>query len=159
MDRISCSVLSLAMGACALLPFQAANAGASNFFMPILDVTIFVPCANNGAGELVALNGKGHYTFITTTTPTSETIGTTFQWQLSGIGMLTSLKYRSNWGGQTRETFEGFPLPINFTSDNIIRVFGQGPGSNFILRSTIHKTINADGTVTAKVDNYNVSCK
>jgi hypothetical protein len=153
------TILSIAIGTSALLHFHAANAVSSNFFTPILDVTVLVPCANNGAGELVDLNGNGHYTFTTTTTPTAISITTAYRWQLSGLGRLTGAKYQSSWGGQTKESFEGIEFPYHYTSIGTIRVTGQGPSDNFVMRTTIHKTVNADGTVTAYIDNYNVSCR
>ena len=42
---------------------------------------------------------------------------------------------------------------------NNFRIIGQGPGNNFLVHETFHVTINANGVVTATVDNFSVECK
>jgi hypothetical protein len=42
---------------------------------------------------------------------------------------------------------------------NNFRIIGQGTGNNFLVHETFHITVNADGTMTASVDNFSVDCK
>jgi hypothetical protein len=42
---------------------------------------------------------------------------------------------------------------------NNFRLIGQGSGNNLQVHQNVHITINANGTVTATVDNTSVDCK
>lgn len=42
---------------------------------------------------------------------------------------------------------------------NNFRMIGQGPGNNFAIHQNIHITVNADGEITAQVDNHRVTCR
>ncbi|HMH83261.1 MAG TPA: hypothetical protein VK531_10350 [Gemmatimonadales bacterium] len=59
---------------------------------------------------------------------------------------------------QTSNTFST-PLPIEFTFVNNFYMIGQGPGDNFKVHETFHFPINANGVVTAVVDNFRVTCQ
>src|SRR5215467_3765370 len=50
-------------------------------------------------------------------------------------------------------------FPFNTTLVNNFRIIGQGTGNNFLVHETFHITVNADGTMTAFVDNFSVDCK
>jgi hypothetical protein len=50
-------------------------------------------------------------------------------------------------------------LPYTFTYINNFRMIGQGPGNNFLVHTTNHVTINANGEATATVDNTSTECK
>jgi len=49
-------------------------------------------------------------------------------------------------------------LPFTFTSVNNFRIIGQGPGNNSVVHENTHITINANGTITASVDNFKATC-
>ena len=59
---------------------------------------------------------------------------------------------------QTSNTFST-PLPIEFTFVNNFYMIRQGPGDNFKVHETFHFPINANGVVTAVVDNFRVTCQ
>jgi len=42
---------------------------------------------------------------------------------------------------------------------NNFYMIGQGPGNNFKVHETYHYTIDANGELTAFVDNFSVTCK
>jgi hypothetical protein len=42
---------------------------------------------------------------------------------------------------------------------NNFRIIGQGPGNNYLVHEVFHVTINANGEVTAYVDNFSIECK
>ena len=122
--------------------------------------SVFVPCANGGAGEVVVLSGTLHL-LSHQTVSNSGNFHVKFHAQpqgVSGVGLTTGDQYRAT--GVTQEEFHSNgPLPITDTFINNFRIIGQGPGNNFSVHQTIHITINANGVLTAFVDNTNVDCK
>ena len=126
-----------------------------------INLTIFVPCAAGGAGELVDLSGPLH-TLITFTINGNNVSGTAhFQPQgLSGTGETTGDKYQAT--GVTKDT--SFKLSLqngqaNQTFVNNFRIIGSGAGNNFLVHEEAHITFNANGTVTVFHDNLSIECK
>src|SRR5213082_1836238 len=126
-----------------------------------IDLTIFVPCAAGGAGELVDLSGPLH-TLITFTINGNNVSGTAhFQPQgLSGTGETTGDKYQAT--GVTKDT--SFKLSLqnaqaNQTFVNNFRIIGQGPGNNYLVHEVAHVTFNANGTLTVFHDSFSIDCK
>ncbi len=121
----------------------------------------FVPCAADGAGEIVELSGTLHIlTRVTVDSAGGVHLTTHFQPQgVGGIGLTTGDHYRGT--GVTRTTSNersaGFPASSTFV--NNVRVIGQGPGNNFDLHQTVHVTVNANGDVTANVTNSRTTCR
>jgi hypothetical protein len=77
---------------------------------------------------------------------------------ISGVGMLTGDKYQGT--GVTQEHFNDHAgLPIEDTFVNNFRIIGQGPGNNFLVHTTLHITIDANGVLTADVVNASTDCK
>jgi hypothetical protein len=123
-------------------------------------LTVFIPCAANGAGEVVDLAGPLH-TLISFTINGNNVRGYThFQPQgIIGIGETTRLKYRAT--GITQESFKN-SFRNGQASDTFVnnfRIIGQGPGNNFLVHETEHFTISADGLVTVSHDNFTVVCQ
>jgi hypothetical protein len=123
-------------------------------------LTVFIPCAANGAGEVVDLAGPLH-TLISFTINGNNVSGYThFQPQgIVGVGETTGNKYHAT--GITRETFKNSLRngQANETFDNNFRIIGQGPGNKFLVHETEHFTINANGSVTVFHDNFSVVCQ
>jgi len=121
-------------------------------------VTVLVPCANGGAGELVDLSGTLHVLILVTVDSDSGFHAKShFQPQgVSGIGQTTGAKYQAT--GVTQSQFNG-KVGSEFTFVNNFRIIGQGPGNNFLVHQNVHVTVNANGEVTANVDNSSVECK
>ena len=146
----------------ALLPFVIAPANAALQVNSAADITlsVFVPCAAGGAGEIVDLSGPLH-TVITLTINGNEVSGYLhFQPQgISGTGATTGDKYQAT--GVTRTSFSTslHNGQANTTFVNNFRIIGQGPGNNFLVHETAHITINADGTVTVNHDNLSTDCR
>jgi hypothetical protein len=125
-----------------------------------ISLTVFIPCAASGAGEIVDLSGPLH-TLISFTINGNNVSGYShFQPQgLSGTGETTGTKYQAT--GVTQESFKSSLQngQANFTYVNNFRIIGQGPGNNFLVHETTHLTINANGTATVFHDNFSVDCK
>jgi hypothetical protein len=126
----------------------------------IIDLTVFVPCAANGAGEIVALNGPLHT--LVSFTINSNNVSGYFHSQpqgIVGVGGTTGTKYQAT--GITQQSFKtAFQNgQANLTYVNNFRIIGQGPGDNLLVHETLHITINADGLLTVFHDNFSVDCK
>lgn len=141
----------------------AAGAGAqattvtTNEQVPIT-VFAFVPCANDGAGELVVLTGTLHVlTHVTIDDQGGLHVKQHFQPQgLSGVGLTTGDTYRGT--GVTQTEFNA-TAATEQTSINNFRIIGQGRDNNFLVHSTFHVTVNANGEVTTVVDNFSTECR
>ena len=146
---LSIAVVSSSSGA-------PASSSTVNTVFPI-DLIVFVPCANGGAGEDVALSGNLHDLFHITVNGNSLHVKTHDQPQgISGTGLVTGDKYQAT--GVTQDEFNtSFGMEETFI--NNFRIIGQGPGNNFLVHENFHITINANGTVTASHDNFTVDCK
>ena len=131
----------------------------TNAEIPI-DLFVFVPCANGGAGELIVVSGPLHVLFQVTISNTGNVLlYAHFQPQgISGTGFVTGDKYQATGITQSTNTFST-PFPITFTFVNNFYMIGQGPSNNFKVHETFHFTINANGEVTAFVDNFSVTCQ
>jgi len=125
-----------------------------------ISLTVFVPCAAGGAGEVVDLSGPLHV--LISFTINGNNVSGYFHFQpqgISGTGETTGAKYQAT--GVTLESFKNSLQngQANFTFVNNFRIIGQGPGNNFLVHETLHLTINADGTLTVSHDNFSIDCR
>ncbi len=131
----------------------------TNMSFPV-SISVFVPCAVGGAGEVVTLSGNLHLLVSTTVNANHISFDMHIQPQgISGVGSVTGNKYQGT--GITRLSFEADVVAFPFiqTSVNNFKIIGQGPDNNFLVHENIHITVNANGTVTASVDNFSMSCQ
>ena len=126
----------------------------------VISLTVFVPCAAGGAGEIVDLSGPLH-TLISFTINGNNVSGK-FHFQpqgISGTGETTGDKYQAT--GVTQQTFKTSLQngQANLTFVNNFRIIGQEPGNNFLVHENLHINVNADGTLTVFHDNFSIDCK
>ena len=164
------AVIALGTASCSEAPPQAltapgiltparAETETINERFPIA-LLVFVPCADEGAGELVLLEGTLHSLFHITINGNNFKIKIHDQPQgISGTGLTTGDKYQAT--GVTQQTFGGSFVNGQFSDTfvNNFRIIGQGPGNNFLLHENLHITLNANGELTAGRDNFSVECK
>jgi hypothetical protein len=145
--------LALAIGLTALP--ERAQAAASSTEFPVA-ITVFIPCANNGAGETVTLTGNLHIEFsLTFDNAGGGHIHILFNPQgISGTGSVTGIKYQGT--GMTEEE-ENFKTGFEFTFNNRFDIIGQA-GTSYHVHETAHITVNANGTLTVFFDNFSVTC-
>jgi hypothetical protein len=153
------SVVLMATGSLAV----AAQAGAAASTVTTsqsfpINVFVFVSCANGGAGEDVVLSGTLHDLFHTTSDGAGGFHVTTHDnpQGVSGVGQVTGAKYQGT--GVTRSEFN-LKAGQESTFVNNFRIIGQGPDNNFLVHDNFHVTVNANGTVTASHDNFQIECK
>jgi hypothetical protein len=120
-----------------------------------VSMSVFIPCAAGGTGELVVLQGNLHVLLrLTVTASGSIHAAMKFQPQgISGVGQTTGEKYQGT--GVTQEEVN-LTTGIEETIINNFRIIGQESGNNFLVHETLHITINANGAVTAFLDNLSV---
>jgi|SRR6185369_2069796 len=138
----------------------AASAAVQVNDKTVIDLTVFIPCAANGSGEIVDLSGPLR-TLITFTINGNNVTGK-FHFQpqsISGAGETTGDKYQAT--GITQETFKASLQngQTNLTFVNNFRIIGQGQGNNFLVHETLHLNFNPDGTLTVFHDNFSVVCR
>jgi hypothetical protein len=126
-----------------------------NVQMPFV-ATFFIPCAN----DTVDFSGDLHVVISFTINGNEVSGRTQYQPQgIKGIGRATGTRY--NAVGVTQDMLHGSLQngQFNETLVNNFRLIGQGPGNNLVVHQNLHVTINANGDVTATVDNTRVDCK
>jgi hypothetical protein len=122
--------------------------------------SVFVPCANGGAGELISGTIDLHILVTSTVNGNNVSGKTHFQPQGGSlVGAVTGDTYRAT--GVTQDRFEGSLQngQFNATFVNNFRMIGPGPGNNLLVHENFHVTINANGDVTVTHDNFSVDCK
>ena len=147
-----------------LLPnFASAGATATTTNLEVpLALTVFVPCANGGAGENVDISGTLHILLHFTLSDNGRvTLKEHFQPQgAGGIGETTGDTYRATGVTQDIQTSDGIAgPPFEFTFVNNFRIIGQGAGNNLLIHENLHVTINANGDVTSFHDDFSAECK
>ena len=131
-----------------------------NISVPLDGFSVFIPCANNGAGELVIFRGDLHILLSFTINNNRVSGKDHFQPQgLTGTGSVTGDKYQAT--GVTQSMFSGSLVNGQYQSTyvNNFRIIGQGPGNNLLVQEIAHFTINANGTLTVYFDNFSADCK
>ena len=123
-----------------------------------IELFTFVPCANEGTGEVVMLAGNLHVLYhVTLNDRGGYHAKSLAQPQgVSGIGLTSGDKYQGT--GVTQSQFNG-TVGYESTYINNFRIIGQASGNNYLVHETYHVTVNANGEVTAYVDNYSVECR
>lgn len=143
------------------LSFGQAVTYTDNYIVEWVDFAVWIPCALDGAGEIVYLNGYLHIVTHTTIDSAGNVhVSAHFQPQkMKGYGETSGDKYNGN--GVTRWNYKfggvNFPLTI-YNEVHNFKIIGQGPGNNYRIHINLHMTINANGETTASVDNTKVDC-
>jgi hypothetical protein len=154
------TIMTILFAGLGLFAFPANAAKQVNDISDI-DLTVFVPCAAGGAGELVDLSGPLH-TLVTFTINGNNVSGMAhFQPQgIVGSGETTGDKYQAT--GVTKDSsFKGSFKNGQFTLTyvNNFRIIGSGAGNNFLVHEVAHITFNSNGTVTVFHDHLSIACK
>lgn len=125
----------------------------------LLEATKFVPCANGGLGEDVALSGSFHtMSHVTLDGSGGVHVRVVHNPQgISGTGLTTGAKYV----GVGASPQDGFNVKVGEerTSVTNMRIIGQGPGNNLLIHTDFHFTVLANGVVTSFHDNVRITCK
>jgi hypothetical protein len=127
-----------------------------NESVPFAQIAV-VPCANDGAGEAVLVEGRLHVLITETVNDNHASFKIHFEPQgATGTGLTTGDTYHAT--GVTQEHFSIGPN-VTDTFINNFRIIGPGPDNNLLVHQTIHVTINANGEITSMVVNTSVECR
>jgi hypothetical protein len=129
----------------------------ANLRVPV-EIGVYIPCADGGAGEVVTLSGNLHTVFRYTESA-SGTIHAASRFQpqgISGVGETTGDKYQGT--GVTEDEFNA-TVGVEETLVNNFRIIGQGPGNNVLVHSVFHFTLDVNGSIRAFVDTLSVDCR
>src|SRR5437588_5849118 len=138
---VMCVVTALA------IVIDPANAAVQANDTTDINLTVFVPCAAGGAGEIVDLSGPLH-TLITFTINGNNVSGKAhFQPQgIVGSGETTGDKYQATGvtkASSFKASFQNGQAQQTFV--NNFRIIGQGPGNNSLVHEVARSTCNANG--------------
>ena len=161
--KIYAATVIWAMSMLLLPPAVSAEAihTTTNLQVP-LDQTVFVSCANGGAGETVELTGSLHILIVVIMSDSGRvTIKEHFQPQgVTGIGQTTGDTYQATGVTQQTQTVDDNDgMPLEFTFVNNFRIIGHGPGNNYLAHETTHVTLNANGEMTASHSTSSIECR
>jgi len=126
-----------------------------------VDFRVFVPCANDGSGEVVHLTGRIIGVIHSTFDEGGGFHVTSIEVEqgVRGVGDTTGDRYASTFVNMFHHNEGTDGLPNTSTQELIFRLNGQGPGNESLLRIRNHSTINANGTVTVAFDNASAECE
>lgn len=126
-----------------------------------LDLSVVLPCANGGLGEVVDFDGTFSELYHVTVDETGgfhvHIVET--QSDVHGVGATTGDRYVSTRVNLFVYNQGSGGLPITSTQQLVFRIVGPGAGNDASLRITNHTTLNADGTVTVAFDTYTAECE
>jgi len=123
--------------------------------------TTFIPCADEGAGELAEGLVTWHLLI-------RENVDNADGYHFGGMihpintvltGLTTGDEYIVTGGTQERFNVMFGDMPFTWTFTNSEITVGKGDAANMTLHETLHFTINAQGEVTTEVENAWVTCK
>ncbi|HYW32559.1 MAG TPA: hypothetical protein VE869_13760 [Gemmatimonas sp.] len=138
--------------------FSAMSGGQEQNISVPFQSLVFIPCANKGVGETVVLVGKIHLkNDILFDGNGGLHLRSHFQPQgVSGVGTTTGEKYQGT--GVSRNSLN-LTAGVTQSSINNYRIIGQRTGNNYQVHQNTHYTVNANGQVTAEVDNPVITCR
>jgi hypothetical protein len=109
--------------------------------------------SNECNGEQVELSGVIH--LVSHSLPDGSVLGHFNYQNVTGIGLSTGIQYRVSAVDQVR--LEA-PFPSSIQSVRHLRLLAQGPGDDVLVDAIFHITVNANGEVTAEMDELTTRC-
>jgi hypothetical protein len=154
MKRALCTAATvLVMAALAMVRLASAEV-ITNQQLPV-NFQAFNPCN----GETVSLSGVAHIVSrFTEDASGGFHIGFHIDEHATGTGLITGARYQFTWASDLA-TSSQTPAPSEFTFTQQQNVIGQGNVPNFLLHTTFHTTVNAQGQTITTVDNFWTECR
>jgi hypothetical protein len=141
------------------LPANGQSANASSVSNISIDSVQFVPCANGGAGELVALHYTIKLVFHASDDP-SGGVHVTIELNSQGgggVGLTTGDSYHQVQTGMTH-IVTTITEVAESTFVATFRLVGQGNRNDLVWHSSTHLTINSNGEVTSSFLYFSGDC-
>src|SRR5260370_41412734 len=77
--------------------------------------------------------------------------------EVTGVGVPSGITYHGV-GGFWFECNADPPFPVDATETSGFGLISAGSSPNFVITATFHMTVNADGTITARVMKSSIAC-
>jgi hypothetical protein len=149
-------------GVLAVIGQAPAAAAGATVVRTELSAAATVPCALDGSGEEVVVEG----TVLTVLHQTTDASGgahfllrASYD-SLVGTGQTSGTVYHAvATEGSSSHDFDPFVgPPYSLTDTRHVRFVGRGPGNDFSVTTVTHFTVNAEGETTAEVQNIRIDC-
>ena len=135
----------------------AAEVASTDLVVPF-STSLWISCANGGAGESIAMSGALSIRSHEVTNEDGVTRLWTHWRPMGVVGMGASgQRYRGTGG-----TFEGLVERSEgsvYSVANNFRIIGQGAGNNLTMHMVLKQVINANGEITAEVNLQHQDCR
>ena len=126
-----------------------------------ISFTAYVPCADGGAGEWIEGEGRLHV-IVRETVDSAGGVHLGFHNQPQGLkatGQITGDRYNANGVTQGSRNISSGGLPFTDTWINNFRMVGTGRDAvSYHIHQVYQITVNANGEVTALVDQTQITC-
>jgi hypothetical protein len=148
----------LALATVALVVASLAHAEVTTNETQSLAFAGFVPCANGGAGEILAGTVEVHNLAVSTANGNNDRSQLQFQVHGSMVGAITGDIYRV--AGVTKSTSHenAGSGQYDLSYVNNFRLVGPGPDNNLLVHEIAHVTAIGD-EVVVQHDNLSIDCR
>lgn len=155
-SRVAVFLAVLALMLSAATPSQAAATTFRDSITVPYDVVLYNACT----GEDVALTGELSITAHTTIDGQGgiHSKFTLVPHNVRGTGLSSGITYKAVGGARSTFNADADFAPLAITSTSMFNLVSQGSSDNFQVRYTFHLTVNANGELTAVVDNFTLKC-
>jgi hypothetical protein len=120
--------------------------------------TVFVPCANGGAGEYVHISGSTNFLNTISWTDHGFTFGYHANtYRIEGTGVISGEKFvgSAHTEGQVFGSFVNSQWVYSFVD----QIKLNGSSTSFLLKNKYHITVNPDGDVEVVLKGQETDCK
>lgn len=124
--------------------------------------SLWVSCANGGAGESVSLSGELRMKTQTFQNKKTGEVLVRLQSQpsnVTGVGSVTGDTYQGAGVAIEAEHRSPSSETYNYMFIHNFLIIGQGAGNNFVLQTNAHQTLNANGEAVSTVDLDKATCQ
>jgi len=122
------------------------------------DETVFVSCANGGAGEYIHITGRTNLVYTISWTDHGFTYGyhsTTIN--IEGLGLSSGQRFAGS--GNIEGQVMGAWVNEQWLSNFVDQLRLVGGNTSFILKRNYHVLVNPNGTVEVSRDNVETECR
>ena len=118
----------------------------------------YVPCANDGTGEILSGEVEAHNLVASTTNDNKDRSQFQFQVRGSMVGAITGDTYRVSGvtRGASQESFENGRYSLTYV--NNFHLIGPGPGNDLLAHEIAH-VIEVGDDVVVQHDSLSIDCR
>jgi hypothetical protein len=137
---------------------QSSQSNTRNSIVAVpFENTVFVPCANGGAGEDVTLSGKTNFVYQLAWNEQGFTlVYHDNSYQITGVGLTTGETFGASGG--TQGTVKGFWFSGQWVGNMVRQLRIVGQNTNFTVSSKLKLIVTPDGEVKVSVDEDTIDC-